>query len=61
MHPGDVVWANTGEHDVLALFVKHGNDKDTVQMPNGNHVQLGYREPEDRDANGAGMTWWKVR
>lgn len=58
---GHVVWANfDGEHDVLALFVKAGDDKDTIQAPDGTHHQLAYREPADRDAHGAGRTWWQV-
>ena len=60
MHTGQVVWANTGGADVLALFVKAGDDKDTIQMPDGSHAQLAYREPEDRDTGGSGLTFWKV-
>jgi hypothetical protein len=58
---GTVVWANfDGEHDVLALFVDDGEDKDVVQAPDGSQHRLAYREPEDRDERGAGLTWWKV-
>lgn len=61
MRAGDVVWANfDGQHNVLALFVKETGDKDVVQAPDGSHESLAYREPEDRDEQGAGRTWWKV-
>jgi hypothetical protein len=60
MHTGHVVWANTGGRDFLALFVAHDGDKDKVQVPDGSVVLLAHREPNDRDANGSGMTWWTV-
>ncbi len=60
MKAGDVVWANDGGEDVLAFFVKESGDKDTIQMPDGNHKKLAYREPSDREDKGAGVTWWKV-
>ena len=57
---GQVVWADFGAGPVLALFVKAGDDKDTIQAPSGDHVKVAYREPGDRDAAGSGLTWWKV-
>jgi len=60
MKTGTVVWANLdGKKDVLGLFVKDAGDKDVIQVGVEDY-SLTYREPEDRDANGAGKTWWKV-
>lgn len=62
---GDVVWANDGQ-DWLGLVKKaehdvHGEQKALVQKTPGDDHVLGYREPEDRDANGAGGTFWLVK
>jgi len=61
MKAGTVVWYNDGGQDLLGLFVKEGGDKDVIQTADGHHKRLAYREPEDRDAGGAGMTYWKVK
>ena len=66
MKTGDVVWANFGDGDVLALYVDDageqadGTQKDLIQAPDGAHRKLAYREPGDRDDAGAGLTWWKI-
>jgi hypothetical protein len=61
--PGAKVWANTGGDDKIG-FILSGpegpEDKYVVQIGSGAHSGMGYREPEDRDANGAGLTFWKV-
>ena len=46
-----------GEGEEYALLVVDGDDKDTL-VPLGKGEQLAYREPEDRDAQGSGGTWW---
>lgn len=63
---GDVVHANDGGDDWLGLVKKGehdvgGEQKALVQKSAENDVVLGYREPEDRDANGAGGTFWLVK
>lgn len=62
---GDVVWANTGGSDWLGLVKKgehevNGELKALVQNTPGDDSVLGYREPEDRDGEGAGGTFWLV-
>lgn len=65
--PGDHVWADFGDGKVLAHVVKgaHTNDagetKYGVQNPQGTVVSLTYREPEDRDEAGSGMTFWLLK
>lgn len=63
---GDVVWTNLGDGDLLAFVQKGEHDvngelKATVQNPEGRGVNVGYREPEDRDEGGAGLTFWLVK
>lgn len=66
MKTGTVVWCNTGEGDVLGLYVEDAGDqddgtqKDLIQLPDGSQRKLAYREPADRDEAGAGGTWWKT-
>lgn len=58
-HVGQVVKADFGDGDgeEYALLLKDGSDKDTlVQLGKGR--PLAYREPEDRDDDGSGGTWW---
>ena len=54
---GTVVKADFGEGEEYALLVDVGGDKDTL-VPLGDGQKLAYREPEDRDAQGSGGTWW---
>ena len=61
--PGSKVWANTGEHDKIGFIISgpHGaEDKYVVQIGSDLHGDMGYREPEDRDTGGSGLTFWKV-
>ena len=63
--PGDHVWADFGDGKVLA-HVATGKqdtadgDKYGVQAPDGSVHSLAYREPDDRDAAGSGLTFWKI-
>jgi hypothetical protein len=57
---GTVVEADFGSGPEYALLVKTGADKDTL-IPLGKGEQVGYREPEDRDKEGSGRTWWNAR
>lgn len=62
---GDHVWFNTGDGDKIGHVVKEEHDVDgetkaTVQTPDGSRVKVGYREPKDRDDQGAGGTFWLV-
>jgi len=56
---GQVVKADFGEGEEYALLVKDGADKD-VLVPLGKGQGLAYREPEDRDDQGSGGTWWNA-
>lgn len=58
---GKVVKADfgDGEGEQYALLVKDGADKDRL-VALGKGADLAYREPEDRDAGGAGGTWWNA-
>lgn len=56
---GTIVKADFGGGPEYALLVDIGDDKDTlVQLGKGE--KLGYREPEDRDEQGSGRTWWNA-
>jgi len=63
---GDHVHADFGGGPVISHYVSgpHENEdsevKHTIQAPSGEHVDLAYREPEDRDAGGSGLTFWKI-
>jgi hypothetical protein len=63
---GEHVWADFGDGKVMAHVVKgaHENNsgevKYSVQAPNGVPHDLAYREPEDDDARGSGLTFWLV-
>jgi hypothetical protein len=48
-----------GEGEEYALLVQDGADKDTL-VPLGKGEKLAHREPEDRDAQGSGGTWWNA-
>lgn len=58
------VWANFGEGKVLGHKLDGGHEnaagetKYLVQAPNGHAYDLAYREPEDDDDQGSGMTFW---
>ena len=54
---GTVVKADFGDGSEYALLVEVGGDKDTL-VPLGKGQGLTYREPEDRDDQGSGRTWW---
>lgn len=56
---GTVVKADFGGGEQYALLIETGDDKDTL-VPLGKGEKLGYREPEDRDNEGSGRTWWKA-
>ena len=56
---GTVVKADFGEGEEYALLVDTGDDKDTL-IPLGSGQKLGYREPEDREGQGSGRTWWNA-
>lgn len=56
---GDIVKVDTGNGEEYGLLVHVGGDKDVV-VPLGKGEQVGYREPEDRDAEGSGRTWWNA-
>jgi len=60
-HVGEHVWYNVGGEDEIGHFVKEGADKDTIQTVDGSRKQLAYREPADRDDQGSGVTWWKIK
>lgn len=63
---GDHVWANTGGNDWIGHVASGpyendaGETKYRIQMPDGGTVELGYREPGDRDEHGSGGTFWRV-
>jgi len=64
-HVGQHVWANTGIHDFIGHIAKLAHDvggetKYGIQTPGGTIVDMAYREPEDRDAGGSGLTFWKL-
>lgn len=65
-HNGDHVHADFGSGPVISHYVKGpitndaGEVKHTIQAPDGSHHDLAYREPEDRDAEGSGLTFWKI-
>lgn len=54
---GTVVKADFGGGEEYALLVDKGEDKD-VLIPLGEGQSLAYREPDDRDGQGSGRTWW---
>jgi hypothetical protein len=57
------VWANTGDDDKIGFVISGPDgpeDKYVVQIGNQLHGDMTYREPADRDAGGAGLTFWKV-
>lgn len=61
------MWYDAGDsegekigHVVKAEHNVGGEQKAVVQTPNGGRVTVGYREPADRDAEGAGGTFWLV-
>jgi len=54
---GTVVKADFGDGEEYALLVEDGADKDTL-VALGKGDKLSYREPEDRDDQGSGKTWW---
>ena len=56
---GDVVNFDTGDGAKKGVIVGHDGDKELV-VPVEHLAVVGYREPEDRDAGGAGGTWWKA-
>jgi hypothetical protein len=56
---GTIVKADFGAGEEYALLVDIGGDKDTL-VALGNGDKLGYREPEDRDDQGSGRTWWNA-
>ena len=56
---GHVVNFNTGEGDKKGVIVGHDGDKELV-IPVEHLAVVGYREPEDRDEQGSGGTWWNV-
>jgi hypothetical protein len=61
--PGAKVWANTGGKDMIGFIIsgpEGDEDKYVVQIGDAQYGGMGYREPADRDANGAGLTFWKV-
>lgn len=64
--PGDHVWADFGSGKELAHIVKGahineaGETKYGVQAADGSVFQLTYREPEDRDEQGSGLTFWRL-
>lgn len=66
MEVGDHVWADFGSGKTLAHVVQGahenaaGETKFGIQAPDGSVHALGYREPEDRDDAGSGMTFWKL-
>ena len=63
---GDHVHADFGSGSVIAHVAKlahknaAGETKYGIQDPNGVVAQLAYREPEDDDAAGSGMTFWLI-
>ncbi len=59
------VWADAGDgpviaHDTGEQVTVDGETKGVIQMPNGNKVNLAYREPADRDDAGSGGTYWNA-
>ena len=63
---GDHVHADFGSGPVIAHVASlaadvGGETKFGIQAPSGGVVPLGYREPEDRDEGGSGLTFWKIR
>lgn len=56
---GEIVKADFGNGEEYALLVKDEAGKDTL-VPLGKGDHLSYREPEDRDINGSGRTWWNA-
>lgn len=62
--PGSKVWANTNGGDDKIGFVISGpdgaEDKYVVQVGSSLYGDMTYREPEDRQGAGAGLTFWKV-
>lgn len=64
-HNADHVHADFGAGPVISHYISGPNEVDgeikhLIQAPTGEHVQLAYREPEDRDDGGSGLTFWKV-
>lgn len=63
---GDHVWADFGDGKVLAHVVRPAHDNEagetkySVQSPDGSHHDLAYREPQDRDEHGSGLTFWSL-
>lgn len=39
---------------------QHGEEKFAIQVADGSVQALAYREPKDRDDNGAGGTFWPL-
>lgn len=56
---GTVVKADFGNGEEWALLVETAGDKD-VLVPLGKGQLMAYREPGDRDEQGAGRTWWNA-
>ncbi len=54
---GTVVKADFGDGEEFALVVKHGDDKDCLVALGGGKL-LSFREPQDRDDKGSGLTYW---
>lgn len=54
---GTVVHANFGSGEEEAVVIAHGADKDLL-LPVSALEKVGYREPDDRDAEGSGRTYW---
>lgn len=69
---GSHVWADFGNHppDVQKFVLGHvtvplhknadGEEKVTVQAPDGSAHELGYREPADFDEHGSGLTFHPI-
>lgn len=63
---GDHVHADFGDGPVIAHVAKGAHENDAgetkygIQAPDGSVHALAYREPEDRDAGGSGLTFWKL-
>ena len=63
---GEHVWADFGDGAEVAHVVKGahedaaGETKYGIQDSAGKSHNLAYREPEDRDAGGSGLTFWKL-
>ncbi len=65
-HVGDHVMADFGNGPVVAHVAKAkhdvgGEEKFGIQSPDGKTHEMAYREAEDRDAGGAGGTFWKIK